>query len=140
MHFVSLNFLNSKSYPSGNDVQFLSRPSLERTSSNVIIKNCTYTSARNQDLAQYASVRINNDTFGIDLTTSVGLLSVAVLGGRYTLPDLAVPRMDSADVSCVFYIGEETFVSRVSRLYAQPGWLIFLHFLFIAFTLNLKPY
>uniref|UniRef100_A0A7M6DLQ4 Uncharacterized protein n=1 Tax=Clytia hemisphaerica TaxID=252671 RepID=A0A7M6DLQ4_9CNID len=103
-----------------NDVQFLSRPSLERTSSNVIIKNCTYTSARNQDLAQYASIRINNDTFGIDVTTSVGLLGVAVQGGRYTLPDLAVPRMDSADVSCVFDIGEETFVSRVSRLYTQP--------------------
>ena len=107
------------SYSLGNNVSFTSKPLIRRSFNETIVIGCTYTSARNIDLIDYAFIEFNNSFYNFDRSESIRNSST---GYEFYLPNYVFPYyIHSGDFACGFKIGEERFPSNYSALYQKPG-------------------
>ena len=79
----------------GNNVSFVSKPTVERNATHTIVKDCKYTSARDTNLVDYAYIKINGILYKLN-TTQHG---AGQQDGRvFTFPEFKTNRLDTANV------------------------------------------
>ena len=100
----------------GNGVVFLTKPRIERTNNTTIIKDCQYSSSRNESLNEYAFINFNGTSYNVNSNSNT------TGEGIHTIPQYMFPcRINNGDVQCVLKIGEEIFHSNASKIYDIPG-------------------
>lgn len=115
----------------GNNVVFQTRPTLKRTTDEILVSGCIYTSSRNQNLVafsfiEYSYTGVTNSILQklTSLTNETG--AVTISNGFFSLPLVSINKSYSdARINCVIKIGEEIFSSNTSNIYSSPSKFIF---------------
>ena len=113
----------------GNDVQFVSKPTLRRTHNETIVTGCQFTTANIESTVSSGFIIYNGTLHYVGST-----LSFENDNGLLSFPEWKFPyRISSGDFWCVVQVGFpvvlEEFVSNSSVLFKEPGKNdIFQHF------------
>ena len=115
----------------GFGVKLLTKPTIRRSQDKIVISGCSYSSARNISLQNFAYYFYGESTIGkLDSTDN----SEVQNGNIYTFSDFTFPYyMASGNFSCRIWTGQEIFTSNATTVYNQPGNFIFVNYMYMEY-------